>query len=71
MAKKTAPPTKKVEECGTCMYGAETARRMPRRAEAVICKRYPPQQSSMTGTPDPNPHPVVRANGWCGEYKSK
>ena len=67
MKKKVAK--KKVEECRNCGFSCEGGK--PRgTAPAVTCRRLPPVQPSMNNRPDPNPYPVVRADGWCGEYKA-
>ncbi len=62
--------TTQTEKCGTCMYGAPKTVRLD-RAPACFCRRYPPLKQVATGIAGRMPHPLVRADGWCGEYKSK
>ena len=53
--------------CGTCFFGAPDPSSFAEPSR--ICKRYPPKQQEGVQRPDANPHPVVSAAEWCGEYK--
>ena len=65
MTKKNKP---QLCECGNCIFSNPIINSSFRNAK-IECRRLPPVQDPTCHNADSHPHPVVRSDGWCGEYK--
>ncbi len=65
MAKKNKS---QLRECGNCVF-SNPILSPTFKGEDIECRRLPPTQDASMHRTDPHPHPVVRTDGWCGEYK--
>lgn len=50
------------QRCGNCYYGKLGA-------EIVCCQRFPPLVTKVEGENVTSTFPLLRIDGWCGEWR--